>query len=249
MNARCPFSPMPAQTMSVGSARRRSSYSRQVRSGRSARSPGIRRSCSGPRPTRRNRCSWRYRRNESGWSAPMPRYSSMWKATTRVQSIPCWATSSARSSFWLGAAAKTIFARPPSSCRATIWLRQVAGRGPARQGTRLVDQDLQHIHDKLRDRRRLGDAHDRDPAARNRMGTARGDRAPAASERSFAVNLPHSSRGCQSIPRASSRTATGSDGWISSSPPTVASRRHARHRRGAVRRASGIDPGRRAWPR
>ena len=44
LNARWPFSPIPAQTMSAGSASSRSSYSRQVRSGRSARSPGIRRS-------------------------------------------------------------------------------------------------------------------------------------------------------------------------------------------------------------
>ena len=55
----------------------------------------------------------------------------MWKPTTRDQSMSLLATSPARNSFWLGAAAKTTLARPAASCRSPDGLADGLSRGPS----------------------------------------------------------------------------------------------------------------------
>ena len=174
----------------------------------------------------------------------------MWKATTRDQSISWWATRPARNSFWLGAAAKTTFARPAAPLPLGDLPRHVAGRGPARQGPRLEDQDFQGIHDKSRDRRRLGEAHDRHPGARDRdevrrNRSGRGDSRETVPARTYPIPRADANLAAADRPDP---TVAGSD--RRSGRRELARRAAGRVRRsGAARRASGTDPGRRAWTR
>ena len=88
----------------------------------------------------------------------------MWKPTTRVQSIAGSATRLARTSFWLGAAAKTTPRQAGLGLPRRDRPRHLAGRGATGLGAVLVDDDLERFDGEPRDGFGivLGEAHCRD---------------------------------------------------------------------------------------
>lgn len=128
LNARCPLTPIPQQTMSTGSGPRAAAYASAAASGSS---PGSM-SHTEPRSTWSNRCARSHSPKSSSDPGARPTYSSMWKASTRPQSRSSAAASLARVSVWLGAAANTIRTRSrTASCARTASAMSTPARRPS----------------------------------------------------------------------------------------------------------------------
>ena len=83
----------------------------------------------------------------------------MWKAVTRDQSTSSAATSPARNSFWLGAAAKTTLAISLSALPRPDRLHDRVSSRPARHRPILINEHIEVIFAESGDRRQLGETH------------------------------------------------------------------------------------------